>query len=74
MGRQSYIFVEGFWERLEDEIYKQNCTKKDVAKQCGFDRKILIRNCGHDNICLPYFARLCSVLNVSADYLLFGKR
>lgn len=74
MARQSYIFVEGFLERLEDEIYKQNRTKKDIAKQCGFDRKILIRYCGHDNICLPYFARLCSVLNVSADYLLFGKK
>lgn len=74
MGRQSYLFVEGFWERLDDEIHKQNRTKKDVAKQCGFDRKILIRTCGHDNICLPYFARLCSALQVSADYLLFGKK
>lgn len=73
MARPSYIFVEGFWERLDDEIYKQNRTKKDVAKQCGFDRKILIRTSGHDNICLPYFARICSALNVSADYLLFGK-
>lgn len=74
MGRPSYIFVEGFWERLEDEIYKQNRTKKDIAKQCGFDRKTLMRHSAHDNICLPYFARLCSVLHVSADYLLFGKK
>lgn len=74
MARQSYLFVEGFWERLDDEIHKQNRTKKDVAKQCGFDRKILIRTSGHDNICLPYFARLCSALHVSADYLLFGKQ
>lgn len=73
MARPSYIFVEGFWERLEDEIYKQNRTKKDIAKQCGFDRKILCRNSSHDNIWLPYFARLCAALNVSADYLLFGK-
>lgn len=72
MARQSYLFVEGFWERLDDEIYKQNRTKKDVAKQCGFDRKVLIRT-DHNNIYLPYFARLCSVLHVSADYLLFGK-
>lgn len=73
MARPSYIFVEGFWERLEGEIYKQNRTKVDLAKQCGFDRKVLIRT-GHDNIYLPYFARLCSALNVSADYLLFGKK
>lgn len=74
MGRPSYIFVEGFWDRLYDEIRKQNRTKKDAAKQCGFDRKILIRTSGHDNICLPYFTRLCSALHVSADYLLFGKQ
>lgn len=74
MAGGRYIFIEGFWERLEEEIYKQNRTKKDVAEQCGFDRKILFRNSGHDNIWLPYFARLCSVLNVSADYLLFGKK
>lgn len=73
MARPSYIFVEGFWERLDDEIYKKNRTKKDLAKQCGFDRKILIRHSGHDNICLPYFARICSALNVSSDYLLFGQ-
>lgn len=74
MAGERYLFIEGFWERLEEEIYQQNRTKKDIARQCGFDRKILIRSCGHDNICLPYFARLCAVLNVSADYLLFGKK
>lgn len=73
MAGGRYIFIEGFWERLEDEIYKQNRTKNDIAKQCGFNRKTLYRNSCHDNICLPYFARICSVLNVSADYLLFGK-
>lgn len=73
MAGGRYLFIEGFWDRLEDEIYKQNRTKKDIAKQCGFDRKILCRNSNHDNIWLPYFAKLCSALNVSADYLLFGK-
>lgn len=73
MARQSCIFVEGFWERLEGEIYKQNRTKNDIARQCGFDRKTLNRNNSHDNIYLPYFARICGALHVSADYLLFGK-
>lgn len=73
MARQSYLFVEGFWKRLDNGIYKQNrAPKKDVAKQCGFDRKVLIRT-DHNNIYLPYFARLCNVLHVSADYLLVGK-
>lgn len=62
--------VFGFWDRIDNEICKQNRTKSDIAAQCGFNRKIL-SSCG--NISLPYFARLCSVLHVSADYLLFGK-
>jgi len=72
MAKQSYLYVDGFWERLEREIYKQNRTKAGLAKQCGFNRKVLIRT-EHNNIYLPYFARLCNVLHVSADYLLFGK-
>lgn len=71
MARPSYIFVEGFWERIDEEIYNQDRTKKDIAKQCGFDRKLLS---SYSNLSLPYFARLCSVLNVSAYYLLFGKK
>lgn len=63
--------IFGLWDRLEDEIYSQGRTKKDVANQCGFDRKLLY---SYGNISLVYFARLCSALNVSADYLLFGRK
>ena len=70
MARPHFV-VFGFWERVDDEIYNQNRTKKDVAKQCGFDRKILST---YSNLSLPYLARLCDTLHVSADYLLFGKR
>ena len=74
MAQASNLYVSGLWERINQEIYDQGRTKKDVATQCGFDRKIL---CGYDdkstNLILPYFARLCCALNVSADYLLFGK-
>ena len=62
--------VFGFWDRIDDEIYKQNRTKSDIAKQCGFNRKTLS---SYSNLSLVYFARLCSALHVSADYLLFGK-
>lgn len=64
-------FLYGFWERIDNEIYSQNRTKIDVAKQCGFDRKILS---SYGEMSLVYFARLCSALNVSADYILFGKK
>ena len=63
--------IYGFWDRLEDEIYKQNKTKKGVAQTCGFDRKLLN---GGTNLSLPYVALICKELNISADYLLFGKK
>jgi hypothetical protein len=66
--RRNVVF--GFWDRLESEIYKQNRSKAEIARKCHFDRKIL-SYCG--NMSLPYFARICKELNVSADYLLFGK-
>ncbi len=70
MAKPNFV-VLGFWERVDQEIYSQNRTKIDIAEQCGFDRKNLS---GYTNLSLPYFARLCSVLHVSADYLLFGKK
>ncbi len=69
MAKPDFV-VFGFWDRVDDEIYKQNRTKKDVAEQCGFERKLLS---SYSNMSLVYFARLCSALHVSADYLLFGK-
>lgn len=75
MAKPSYLFVDGLWERINQEIYDQNLKKKDIAENCGFDRKTII---GYDdrgnNLSLPNFMLLCKELNVSADYLLFGKR
>lgn len=74
MARKSYIWIDGLWDRIDEEIYKQHRTKSEVARQCGFDRRTLVHSMDKDNISLPYFARLCSELHVSADYLLFGKK
>lgn len=71
MAMPKHICVRGLWERLEEEIDKQNISKTELARRCGFERKVLY---GYSNIHLPYFARLCAELNVSADYLLFGKK
>lgn len=66
------IRINGLWERIDDEIHIQNRTKEEIAKRCRFDRKVLYDS--NKNISLPYFARLCAELHVSADYLLFGKK
>lgn len=74
MVRTEHLFVSGLWERINQEIYDQNREKKEIAARCGFRRGILN---GYDdkdvNISLLYFMLLCKELNVSADYLLFGK-
>ena len=74
MAKPNGVYVDGLWERINQEIFDQHRTKVSLAEQCGFDRKVLA---GYDNkgtnIHLVYFARLCKALNVSADYLLFGE-
>lgn len=61
--------VDEIWERIEAEIIRQNISKVELAKRCNFERKSLY---GHRNIGIMYFAKICEVLNISADYLLFG--
>ena len=70
MAMPSHLWINGLWERINDEIWKQNKTKTGIAKRCGFERKVLN---GDSNISLPNLAKLCDELNVSADYLLFDR-
>lgn len=74
MKINSSLLMEDVWDRIEEEIRKQNRTKLSVAEQCGFSRKILSTKANSSGMYLPYFVRLCSALNVSADYLLFGAK
>lgn len=62
-------YLNDVWTRINSVFSEQKVSKKGIAKQCGFDRKILSAN---TNICITYFARLCEELNVSADFFLFG--
>lgn len=61
--------LSGFWKRLDDEIYRQERTKVNVAESCDFDRKVLST---YGNISIAFLARLCKELDISADWLLFG--
>ena len=74
MEKQNNTLIDGFWDRLDEEIRRQNKSKLEIAKKCRFDRKTLYRP-KQDNryIRAVYFARLCVELKVSADYLLFGE-
>ena len=71
MAMPSNLWIKGLWDRINDEIYRQNKIKKDIAEKCGFNRQDMF---GYCNLTLPHFALLCKELNVSADYLLFDKK
>ena len=62
-------YLSDVWTRINSVFSEQKVSKKEIAKQCGFDRKTLITQ---RNISITYFARLCEELNVSADFFLFG--
>ena len=73
--KQDIILLDGFWYRVDEEMHRQNKSKRMVAERCRFGRKTLYRPKQNNRyIRVVYFARLCVELNVSADYLLFGKR
>lgn len=73
MAQQSIDLLDGFWDRLDEEMRKQNKSKSQIAKKCRFDRRTLYRPKQNSHyIRIVYFARLCAELHVSADYLLFG--
>ena len=75
MKQQNIALLDGFWDRLDEEIRRRGLDKKRLSQMCGFGRKALYnpkRNCRY--IRLVYFMRICSALRVSADYLLFGER
>lgn len=74
MVNRNIALIDGFWDRVDEEISKQGKSKLQVAKKCRFNRKVLYRPKQNNRyIRVVYFARLCAELNVSADYLLFGK-
>lgn len=63
-------YITGFKERLDEAVYASGYTKAQLAKMCGFDRKVLMSEGSGMN--LVYLARLGKVLKVSVDYLLYG--
>lgn len=64
----------GFPERLNQAIYDRGLTKAGVAREIGVDRKsIILYTYGESTPDVTVLRRLCTVLNVSADYLIFGR-
>ena len=66
--------LEGFSERLRQAIYDSGMTCIEISRRIERERKSIYGYMRGDVQPDAYtMARLCTVLNVSADYLLFGK-
>ena len=64
----------GFAERLEQLLYDKNLSKKELGELIGVERKTVYSWLWGDT--MPnslYLARICKVLKISAEYLLFGE-
>lgn len=65
---------EGFGERLREAIYKSGYNTSQLEQLCNVNHTSISRYMTEDMAPSAWtLASLCKVLNVSADYLLFGK-
>lgn len=74
MAKSKHYAPEGFRKRLCDLWLLSGLTQTEIARRIGYERKSIAAWINGD--CVPNIlalARICSVFNVSADYLLFGK-
>ena len=73
--KKHYNQTVGFAERLNQALYERNISGQKLAKLVGMERKTVYMWTNGD--VMPnslILERICKVLNVSADYLLFGEK
>lgn len=75
MAKKHYNQTVGFADRLSKSMKTKNINNTKLAEMIGMERKAVsmwVNGYSMPNSLI--LARMCKVLNVSADYLLFGKR
>ena len=67
--------LEGFQERLTQAVFNSGLSLSEIERRSGVSHSSLSAYMTRDYSPTAFsLASLCRVLNVSADYLLFGKR
>ena len=65
---------EGFGKRLKESYLKSGYSLYDIERLIGVNHSNFLSYINGDMApTIINFARICELLNVSADYLLFGK-
>ena len=75
MAKKHYNQTVGFADRLSKSMKTKNINNTKLAEMIGMERKTVsmwVNGYSMPNSLI--LARICKVLSVSADYLLFGER
>lgn len=75
MAKKHYNQTVGFADRLNKAISDIGMSQKQLAEKIGMERKtasMWVNGYSMPNSLI--LARICNVLSVSADYLLFGEK
>ena len=75
MAKKHYNQTAGFTDRLNKAISDIGMSQKQLAENIGMERKAVsmwVNGYSMPNSLI--LARICKVLSVSADYLLFGEK
>ena len=75
MAKKHYNQTVGFADRLSQTMHDRGINIVQMAKRIGMERKsVSMWVNGYSMPNSLILAKMCKVLNVSADYLLFGER
>ena len=68
-----FIQPDGFSERLRIAMMRRDVTAQELAYEIGVHKSVVYR-CWTDQICIKIsiLKNICEVLQVSANWLLFG--
>lgn len=67
-------FIQGFNERLDMACASVNMPKTEIARSCGFDRKMLYRGSSNCVMNSRDVAKFCAFTKTDANWLLGIKR
>lgn len=63
--------IRGYRERLEEAVIRSGLTKSEIARRCGFDRKILS---GESTLSTINLVKFCVITKTDANWLLGIKK
>lgn len=63
-------YIEGFYERMDEACLNSGLSKNEIARRCGFNRKILTGVKENRMLSSGYLARFCVVTKTDANWLL----